>query len=849
MAQVSNLAIKFQTGSDNTVYSTWDFKESTSAGGGGGGGAVTAGAKVTVKQGSTWYNGVGIASFVFSYQWIVLEVRGDRAVINRSTDGAYAIMSPIHVNNLNVVGGSSSSGTTSGVAPNTTDHYKVEWFYSTGDGVWFTGSSSDVKVKNATYTPPGNAVKVKCTVTPVSKTYQSNGKETSYWTGTAVSKEYLLEENPPDKPAAPSVVIDKYKLTAKLDNIQDAKAEEIEFEVVSGTSKFATGNATVMTARAEYSCVITAGGYYRVRCRAINFVGTSRVYSEWSPYSSEVTTVPATPVNVRCLVLTKSSVKISWSVDETADSYKVEYTTNKDYFDSSSEVKSITVQAAYANITGIDSGHEWYFRVQATNEKGSSGWSDIVYGVIGTKPEAPTTWTLTTTAKIGEEVVLYWVHNTADGSVQNEAQIELTINGEASIVTVDTSDDEPNEDESDKIYSHKLDLSPYPEGVEVLWRVRTRGITYEYSDWSVQRTVNVYAPPVSTLTLGDGSGILSAFPYNIGVKVGPDTQHAISYHISITTVYSYQTIDQVGETVMVNAGQEIFSKVINSSDNELVYQLTPDNVVFENNQPYKTTITVSMNSGLLAVSEGYFTVSWDDESYFPEASVTIDKETLCAYIMPYCVDEDNNLIGDVTLSVYRREFDGSFTEIATDINNSGYSSVTDPHPALDYARYRIVARNISTNVMSFSDLPGQPVNNPSIVIQWDEAWSRFDYNQESAPETPPWVGSMIKIPYNISVSENYDKDSSLVGYIGRSRPVSYYGTQKNLTENWNVEIPRDDKETLYALRRLADWMGDVYVREPSGKGYNANVSVSLNIRSQSVTIPVSFKVSRVEGDK
>ena len=88
---------------------------------------------------------------------------------------------------------------------------------------------------------------------------------------------------------------------------------------------------------------------------------------------------------------------------------------------------------------------------------------------------------------------------------------------------------------------------------------------------------------------------------------------------------------------------------------------------------------------------------------------------------------------------------------------------------------------------------------------------------------------------------------SLVSYIGRKRPVSYYGTQLGETASWNVEIPKSDIETLYALRRLAIWTGDVYVREPSGSGYWANVSVSFSQKHKAVTIPVSLSITRVAG--
>ena len=728
------------------------------------------------------------------------------------------------------------------------DYYEVHWYYATGGGVWFDGGTSNVKLTNATYNYPSNASKVKVEVKPVSKTYQSNGQTLSYWTGTSASVEYLVSELPPERLSAPTVTLDKYTLTAKIDNIKDAKCEDVEFEVYKDDTKFASGKTKVKTARAAYTCQIAAGGKYRVRARGVNYVGGSAVYGEWSPYSSESTAVPSIPANVKVTVESETSVKVSWDADPTATEYVVEYATKKDYFDSSNEVKSITVQTNFAMITGLETGHEWYFRVCAKNSQGESGWSDIVYKIIGTKPEPPTTWSLTSTAVVGEAVILYWVHNSEDGSKQNEAQIELTVNGKATIETIDTSGEEVDEDEIDKVYSYELDMSPYPDGAEILWRVRTRGITYEYSDWSVQRTINVYAPPVATLTLGDGSGTLSSFPFQIAVEAGPSSQKALSYHISITSLYSYRTEDYTGQTVIVNAGDEVYSSIFVYAGNSFSLDLLPENIILENSQAYKVTVTVAMDSGLTVEVTGNFAVSWSEENYMPDAQIAIDKDTLNAYIKPYCTNvETGDLYSDVVLSVFRREYDGTFTEIAVNIENYGDISVTDPHPSLDYARYRIVARNVNTNNIGFTDLPAQPVLEPSIVIQWNEAWSQFDYNEDSAPEIPFYAGSMLKLPYNVDTSENYDPDMTTVKYIGRKHPVSYYGTQKGSTATWNTVIPKSDKETIYALRRLAAWGGDVYVREPNGSGYTAQIKVSMSMKHLDLTVPVTLDVTRVEG--
>ena len=54
--------------------------------------------------GSTYYSGKAIPSWVRKLRWYVYEISGDRAVINRDESGRYAIMSPVKVSALSVVG-------------------------------------------------------------------------------------------------------------------------------------------------------------------------------------------------------------------------------------------------------------------------------------------------------------------------------------------------------------------------------------------------------------------------------------------------------------------------------------------------------------------------------------------------------------------------------------------------------------------------------------------------------------------------------------------------------------------------------------------------------------------------
>lgn len=785
-----------------------------------------------------------------------------------------------------------------------TANYKAEWSYTTGDGVWFIGSDAFTEYKQSTYDIPSNAKKVRFRVKPISKTYLSNNKETSYWSAGWSSYEiYNTSTTPPETPSAPQVSVEKYKLTAELNNV-DENANVVQFQIVKNNkSVFKTGTAKVKTRYASFSCTISAGDEYKVRCRA----GKNDTYSDWSEYTSNIGTIPAVPDKPTAIRATSdTSVYLEWPPASGGTKYDIEYTTKKEYFDGSDNTTSIPdVEYTHYEKTGLESGKEYFFRVRASNNSGKSGWSEAVSVIIGKAPIAPTTWSSTTTAIVGESLNLYWVHNAEDGSSQTYAELELTVDGVTGVAT--TIKNSTDEDEKDKTSVYFIDTSQYAEGSKIQWRVRTAGVTLEYGDWSVQRTVDIYAPPTLELSLitsaSEAVETLTAFPVYVSALAGPNTQQPIGYHLSVISNEVYETVDSIGNEKTVNKGEEVYSKHFDIND-PLMVELSASNIDLENNISYTITCTASMNSGLTVTESIPFTVTWSDIGYEPNAEISIDPDSLVAYIRPYCegyestfyrvtvedsvytatdevVDavwgellvgtrtatgeqvysgiladgtelyyyevQNGVLMENATLSVYRREFDGSFIEIATGLANAKNTFVTDPHPALDYARYRIVATSSTTGAVSYCDIRGYPVGEKAVVIQWDEDWTDFDISSEDEMAQPPWSGSLLKLPYNIDVADSHSPDVELVEYIGRSHPISYYGTHVGKAATWNVEIDKHDKETLYALRRLAIWMGDVYVREPSGSGYWANVTVSFNQKHRKTTIPVTLSIKRVEG--
>lgn len=794
-----------------------------------------------------------------------------------------------------------------------TESYKVLWTYDTGNGLWFEGSNTTITVdadapsmaRQSTYSVPANARKVRFKVKPISKKKKTNNKETSYWEAQWSDVKTYTDATPLETPPVPAVEIDKYKLTATLENL-NIDATGIEFEVIkdNAAKSFRTGKAQIITGYASYSCTVDAGSEYKVRCRA--YKGSD--YSDWSEYSANEGAMPAAPSGITSIKATsKTSVYLAWAAVKSATSYDIEYTTKKSYFDGSDMTTTKTgVEGTHFELTGLETGQEYFFRVRAARDgaEDRSAWCEPKSIRIGDKPAAPTTWSSTTTAIVGEALNLYWVHNAADGSSQTYAELELTIGGITSAYTIKN---DRSEDDKDKTSVYPIATTKYSEGTQILWRVRTAGVTLVYGEWSAQRTVDIYAPPTLDLSLTDSDDnsleTVTAFPIYIRGLAGPNTQAPLSYHVTITSNEVYETVDNAGNPRVVNRGEEVYSRHFDIST-ALDLVLSAGDIDLENNVAYTLECTVAMNSGLSTSASREFTVTWTDIVYTPNAEIGVDTDTYTAMIRPYCVSynsktyvveivnglyyvtdqivnkvfgdvvrgaltvdgrqvyfgvdengeeiyfckvETSEYVQDVLLSVYRREFDGSFTELATGLDNVKSTTIIDPHPSLDYARYRIVATSKSTGTVSFYDPPGHPVGGIAVIVQWDEEWSNFETSEDSALEQPPWSGSLLKLPYNIDISDDTQPDVALVEFIGRSHPVAYYGTQRGSRSNWNMVIPKDDKETLYALRRLANWMGNVYVREPSGSGYWANIKVSFSQKHKDLIIPVTLNVSRVEG--
>lgn len=790
--------------------------------------------------------------------------------------------------------------------PNT-DSYEIEWGYSTADGRWFRGSNDTVQndiygniPKESTYSPPDNAVSVRSRIRPVAKTYtDTNENEVLYWNGQWTNwQTYSLSDNLPLMPPVPSVKVEGYDMTVYNANL-DINATHMEYEIVWGDKwHYKTGIAEIASTHAWFRTPVTPSWNYKARGRGKR----GDLYGPWSEYSSNIYPTPSKPYGIDTIeAVSETAVKLTWTKINSAKTYSIEYTDTEMHFEGSNGTTVIdNISDTHYIVTGLTSGKKYFFRLKCVNDTGSSGWCDYKSVILGTKPEPPSTWSDKTVAIVGERVMLSWLHNSVDGSEQTQAVIETSINGSKTTYSVTT-------DENDKpVDTFELPTSMYADGTKIYWRVKTKGVVDEYSDWSIQRLIEVYAPATLSIDILDNnsnptSTILN-FPFVISGYAGPQTQTPIMYSVSVKSKDSYIAHTPFGD-VHIGVGDEIYSVVLNSNK-QLSHKLTASDIDLENGISYEITVRVTMDSGLSADATKVFNVSWTDVKLSPNAEIIIDQNELTASIRPYCeryvdsyrvvnyangryvmsnvelpngfetavsvdkavttkgqqVYKDNldrlfcilereNVIPvtDVVLSVYRRTYDGKFVEISKDIDGHGTTFVTDPHPSLDYARYRIVSMDNKTGATSYTDVTVKSFNSESIIIQWDERWSNFIKNEDNYEDVDYSNKSIVKLPYNVSITENNSPEISTVNYIGREHPVSYYGTALGVSSSITSEFDKSDADLLYALRRLSMYMGDVYIRIPSGIGYWANVKVSYDRSYDSLVIPVTIDVVRVEG--
>lgn len=588
--------------------------------------------------------------------------------------------------------------------PDVIDSYKVKWYYRvTKGGTWYLNKTiTDNKVRNTTkdlWTPPAEAVQLKVTVEPISKKYKKSKNKSANWFD--VDPTSKIDSDYDEYPQTPSIgefsikgKTLKAQVVFNLENFDRLETTAVRLQVLRNGStliKFKnnkadeTGEYYIEKKFTETNPIDSSGivnfvdveldttGSYQVRGAIASYDGAYR-WSEYSSWSSSIDTRPNTPTIKTVEAIEVGKVKLTWTAIDNIEQYEIEYASDKESYFDAGAFQTVTVNNNTSHIiSGLESGHTWYFRVRSVNNADKSSPSETVKIVLAEKPNPPTTWSsvnvgsIKSTLEDTEPIYLYWVHNSVDGSVQKMARIKITIAGVAYFHKAkNTKTDQYGEliDETSRVSLWDLEVYEdanvsIPAGTvysifrrtgakSLKWKIATRGLTVDddsmYSDYSIERTIEAYESPNLELIVSDCNGVMSGdkfngFPLSITGVVTPSSQTPISFYISIISGDTYDTTDIYGNDVTVADGTEIYTKFIDEPS--LNHIITAGDVDFFTGVPYELKVVAYTDAGLNTEATCILAPEWEELGEEPDALIEINETFRYATIRPFC----NRFIG------------------------------------------------------------------------------------------------------------------------------------------------------------------------------------------------------------
>lgn len=312
---------------------------------------------------------------------------------------------------------------------------------------------------------------------------------------------------------------------------------------------------------------ISANHRYAYRVRAQGSGG----YSGYAT-SGYIYTTPAAPSSVSLTKLTDTQVQIEISgAAQWATSYDVERSVNSGEWASASSVTTWP----YVDNPG---GGTVKYRVRAVRGSLASAWTESVEIATITPPYAPSVVFDPSASVVptGSSLYVRWTPNHPDGSAQESAQLEISINGASQGETVVNGS------------ATSYDLSSYTSVARTISvRVRTKGLDPSYGEWSQASVVQVAVPPSAYFEVpGDDEAIISNLP--LTVEWVADDSTGIAYQ----QIRLFENDRQV-----FTAEPAIFDTQLTLD--ESTYRLS-------NHTPYRVELDVRGGSSLTSTAVRYF---------------------------------------------------------------------------------------------------------------------------------------------------------------------------------------------------------------------------------------------------
>lgn len=574
-----------------------------------------------------------------------------------------------------------------------------------------------------------------------------------------------------------------------------------------------------------------------------SYAVTARLKSTMVEYGG---TVPAAPDNVSVAqtdVPGTVRVAFDWAWND-ATGAEISWSDHEDAWESTDEPQTYeisTVRASAWNVSGLDTGIKWYFRVRLysgnEDERTYGQYSETLDIDLSSAPAVPA---LTFSEGVITEqgsVTASWVYVTTDSTNQASAVLaEVTmIEGQTVYTPIAYA-------VSAQYITLSAEEQGWSSGEAHALAVRVTSESGRVSDdWSNVVTVNVAEPLTASITQtslvnetitvdGDSRSVqsLKTMPFTATVTGAGDNGtttlmivRAADYQISRPDESQFNGYE--GETIA------LFTQT-----GEAQITITQDDLIGYLDDEAQYTLIATVQDALGQSSEASidFEVHWTHQAIIPTATVTIDDDEMIAVMTP--IAPEGTATGDVC-DIYRLSVDRP--ELIYP-NATWGTQYVDPFPTIgEYGGHRFVFKSINGDYITADN-----------EFAWYDTTANEDDYLESDYNVIDFGTGRVMLQYNVDVSNSWKKDFKETQYLGGSVQGDWNPAVERTTNVSAVAVTAIDSETIEAMRRLATWAGICHVRTKDGSSYPADVQVSedYKVSEGHKLATFSLKITRVD---
>lgn len=594
---------------------------------------------------------------------------------------------------------------------------------------------------------------------------------------------------------------------------------------------------------------VAPAGCYKTVSRGDNvteYIVSEKMRSDMITYGG---VIPAAPSNVSAVPTSiKGTVLVSWAWSwADADGAELSWANHADAWESTDEPSTYDVSKLNAsrwNISGLETGIEWFIRVRlfqtVSGEKVYGPYSDLVSVNLSSAPLAPVMFLSESVVTIDGSVTASWSYATGDGTGQAFAEVaEVTISNNEKIYTTIA------QTQTAQNVTINVRSQGWTTGEQHTLACRVVSASGRQSDgWSNEVTVAV-AEPITceitntslenvTITSYDQEGepvtrtvlSLTELPLSVSVDGAGDYGTTI---LSIIRSSAYNIERPDGTEYNGYAGETVYTRTQIGDD---TISIDLDDLIgkFDDGASYMMVASIKDSLGQTASDQINFEVHWSHQPDVPIASVTINESQVAELTLTAPEDADEEDVCDI----YRVSIDKA------DLIYSGAEfgeTYVDPYPTIgEFGGYRFVTRTS---------------NGDYITEDNKMAWLDADGHIETDMNIIDFGNDRIELNRNIELSNEWTKDFKETKYLGGSiqgdwnKSVSRAGTLSA------VAIKIIDQDAVQSLRRLAQYTGICHIRTIDGSNYWADIQVadSSTRSTGNVIDSISLKITKVDSQE